>query len=58
MDQNVRNERLRYYLWCLPRNLREATSALRLLGAYRQRGWFESVARSAPAIDETPRCRG
>ena len=48
MDQNAWNERLRYGLWCLPRNLREAKSALKLLGAYRQRGWFESVARSAP----------
>ena len=48
MDQNARNERLRYGLWCLPRNLREAKNALKLLGAYRQRGWFESVARRAP----------
>jgi hypothetical protein len=41
-------ERLRYALWCLPRSLREAEKTVRLLGIYRQRGWFTSVVRRGP----------
>ena len=42
-----RVELLRYAAWCMPRTVREVTSAVRLLGAYRQRGWFTSVSRNA-----------
>jgi hypothetical protein len=44
--------RLRYMAWSLPRSPRELASALRLLGAYRQRGWFTSVAARAPVDRE------
>jgi hypothetical protein len=40
--------RLRYTAWSLPRSPRELGGALRLLGAYRQRGWFTSVTARAP----------
>ena len=36
--------RARFMAWSLPRTPREMASALRLLGAYRRRGWFTSVA--------------
>jgi Methyltransferase domain len=44
--------RLRYMAWSLPRSPRELASAPRLLGAYRQRGWFASVAARAPVDRE------
>lgn len=40
-------ERARYALWCLPHHPRHVRPAIRLLGAYKQRGWFRSVSASA-----------
>ena len=40
--------RARYFTWSLPRSPAELTSALRLLGVYRQRGWMRSAAADRP----------
>ena len=40
-------QRLRYVLWCTPFRPRHVWRSLRLLGAYRQRGWFNCVSRRA-----------
>jgi hypothetical protein len=44
--------RLPYAAWSLPRSPRELSNALRLLGAYRQRGWFRTVSTRAPVDRE------
>jgi hypothetical protein len=40
-------QRVRYVLWCIPLRPRHVWQSLRLLGAYRQRGWFTCVSRRA-----------
>jgi hypothetical protein len=43
-----RFERLRYLMWCLPRRPDHFVGGIRLLGAYKQRGWFQSLRTHAP----------